>query len=103
VPLLSQPKHVGRMLRDEHVCLVVLAVRGVHELGGGAARAVGAVTEAVGVGDERTRGVAVEVGEREAAIDSSSPETDLPCAAAIYASVFPLSSWVRSSSSVSSR
>jgi uncharacterized alkaline shock family protein YloU len=44
-------------------------VSGVHELGGGAERAIGAVTQAVGVGDERTRGVSVEVGEREAAVD----------------------------------
>ena len=44
--------------------------RGVYDLGGGAARAFGAVTTRVGVGsDERTRGVSVEVGEREAAVD----------------------------------
>jgi uncharacterized alkaline shock family protein YloU len=45
--------------------------RGVHDLGGGAARAFGSVTERVGVGmsDERSRGVSVEVGEREAAVD----------------------------------
>ena len=44
-------------------------VAGVHDLGAVAARALGAVTERVGVGvaDERTRGVSVEVGEREAA------------------------------------
>lgn len=44
-------------------------VRGVHNLGGGAARALGSVTQRVGVGDERTQGVSVEVGEREAAVD----------------------------------
>ncbi len=42
---------------------------GVYDLGGGAARAFGAVTERVGVRDERSRGVSVEVGEREAAVD----------------------------------
>jgi uncharacterized alkaline shock family protein YloU len=44
-------------------------VRGVHELGGGAARALGGITRSVGIGDERTQGVSVEVGEREAAVD----------------------------------
>lgn len=44
-------------------------VAGVHELGGQTARAVGTVTQAVGLGDQRSQGVSVEVGEREAAID----------------------------------
>ncbi len=44
-------------------------VRGVHSLGGGVTRAIGAVTLAVGVSDERTQGVSVEVGEKEAAVD----------------------------------
>ncbi|MBV9339194.1 MAG: Asp23/Gls24 family envelope stress response protein [Solirubrobacterales bacterium] len=44
-------------------------VRGVHDLGGGVSRAIGSVTQRVGVGDERTQGVSVEVGEREAAVD----------------------------------
>ena len=44
-------------------------VPGVYEVGGGAARAIGAVTQRVGIGDERTQGVSVEVGEREAAVD----------------------------------
>ncbi|MGI8749752.1 MAG: Asp23/Gls24 family envelope stress response protein [Thermoleophilaceae bacterium] len=44
-------------------------VRGVFELGGGAARAFGNVTQRVGIGDDRTQGVSVEVGETEAAID----------------------------------
>lgn len=44
-------------------------VRGVHNLGGGVTRAVGTVTQAVGIGDERNQGVSVEVGEREAAVD----------------------------------
>jgi uncharacterized alkaline shock family protein YloU len=44
---------------------------GVYDLGGGAARALGSVSERVGVtmSDERSRGVSVEVGEREAAVD----------------------------------
>ena len=45
-------------------------VGGVHDLGGGTARAIGGMTRSVGVGtDERMRGVGVEVGEREAAVD----------------------------------
>lgn len=42
---------------------------GVYNLGGGAARAFGAVTERVGMSEDRSRGVAVDVGEREAAVD----------------------------------
>jgi uncharacterized alkaline shock family protein YloU len=44
-------------------------VRGVHNLGGGVARALGSVTQRVGFGDEMSQGVSVEVGEREAAVD----------------------------------
>jgi uncharacterized alkaline shock family protein YloU len=44
-------------------------IGGVHELGGGAARAVGSVVQRVGIGDQRTQGVSVEVGEKEAAVD----------------------------------
>ena len=44
-------------------------VPGVHALGGGAARAIGGLTQRVGIGDERSQGVSVEVGEREAAVD----------------------------------
>jgi uncharacterized alkaline shock family protein YloU len=43
--------------------------RGVYDLGGGAARAFGAVSERVGMSDDRSRGVSVDVGEREAAVD----------------------------------
>ncbi|RKS10480.1 putative alkaline shock family protein YloU [Nocardiopsis sp. Huas11] len=45
-------------------------IGGVHAMGGGAARAVGAVREAMTGGDSSVaRGVAVEVGERQAAVD----------------------------------
>jgi len=44
-------------------------VRGVYDLGGGTARAIGGLTRSVGVGDERMQGVGVEVGEHETAVD----------------------------------
>lgn len=49
--------------------LAAREVPGVHNLGGGMARGIGSVTQRVGIGDERTQGVTVEVGEREAAVD----------------------------------
>ena len=42
---------------------------GVYALGGGASRAIGSMTQRVGLSDERSQGVSVEVGEREAAVD----------------------------------
>lgn len=44
-------------------------VSGVYELGGGVARALGAVTQRLPVGDNTAQGVSVEVGEKEAAVD----------------------------------
>jgi uncharacterized alkaline shock family protein YloU len=49
--------------------LAAREVSGVHDLGGGTARAVGSVTQRVGIGDPRAQGVSVEVGHREAAVD----------------------------------
>ncbi|WP_329370223.1 Asp23/Gls24 family envelope stress response protein [Streptomyces sp. NBC_00669] len=44
-------------------------VEGVYAMGGGAARAVGAVRDRVSRSDDHTRGVKVEVGEEQAALD----------------------------------
>jgi uncharacterized alkaline shock family protein YloU len=44
-------------------------VGGVHALGGGVGRALAGMTSRVGIGDERSQGVSVEVGEHEAAVD----------------------------------
>lgn len=44
-------------------------VSGVYALGGGTSRRIGSMTQAVGIGDERSQGVSVEVGEKQAAVD----------------------------------
>ena len=44
-------------------------VPGVYALGGGTARAIGSVTDRVGISDPKGQGVSVEVGEKEAAVD----------------------------------
>ncbi len=49
--------------------IAVREVAGVYDVGGGASRAVGSVAQRVGIGDSRTQGVSVEVGEREVAAD----------------------------------
>ncbi len=49
--------------------LATREVPGVHQLGGGTARAVGAAARRVGLADDRSQGVSVEVGERETAVD----------------------------------
>ncbi|WP_225847050.1 Asp23/Gls24 family envelope stress response protein [Streptomyces sp. HPF1205] len=44
-------------------------VEGVHTMGGGTARAVGAVRDRVARSSDPTRGVKAEVGEKQAALD----------------------------------
>jgi uncharacterized alkaline shock family protein YloU len=51
--------------------LAAREVPGVHDLGGGAARALGSVTQRVGLGERISQGVSVEVGQKEAAVDLS--------------------------------
>ena len=68
------PSHLGQTTIGEGVVTKVagLAARevpGVHELGSGAARAVGSVTQRVGLGDAFNQGVSVESGEKEAVVD----------------------------------
>jgi uncharacterized alkaline shock family protein YloU len=51
------------------VGLAAREVPGVYDLGGGAARTIGTLTHMVGLGDQNSQGVSVEVGETEAAAD----------------------------------
>ncbi|HEX8156561.1 MAG TPA: Asp23/Gls24 family envelope stress response protein [Solirubrobacteraceae bacterium] len=70
-PLLSElgQTTIGDGVVTRVAGLAAREVAGVHELGGGAARAIGSVTQKVGLGDVRTQGVSVETGEKEAAVD----------------------------------
>jgi uncharacterized alkaline shock family protein YloU len=49
--------------------LAAREVGGVYQLGGGVARALGAVTQRLPGQDSGTQGVSVEVGDKEAAVD----------------------------------
>lgn len=50
--------------------LAVREVRGVHALGGGAARALGAIREAISTADH-SQGITIEVSESQVAVDVS--------------------------------
>ncbi|MFZ7088429.1 Asp23/Gls24 family envelope stress response protein [Curtobacterium sp. RRHDQ10] len=63
----------GKTVIDDSVVAKVAGiaareVSGVHALGGGAARAIGAIRNAIG-GQDHGQGVKVEVGERQVAAD----------------------------------
>jgi uncharacterized alkaline shock family protein YloU len=71
VPLESElgQTTIGESVVTRVAGLAAREVPGVHALGSGAARAIGSVTQRVGLGDLRTQGVSVESGEKEAAVD----------------------------------
>lgn len=71
-PLVSE--HGRTTIADTVVAkiagIAVREVHGVHDLGGGAARAVGMLRERIpGATTNHSQGVSVEVGERQAAVD----------------------------------
>jgi len=72
-PLHSELGHttIGEGVVTKVAGLAAREVRGVHDLGGTAARAVGSMTEKVGLGDAFNQGVSVESGETEAAVELS--------------------------------
>ncbi|WP_382308720.1 Asp23/Gls24 family envelope stress response protein [Herbiconiux sp. UC225_62] len=76
-PVVSTPTSVqtslGKTVINDGVVAKVAGIaareaRGVYALGGGAARAFGAIREAV-AGTDQTQGISVEVGETQVAVD----------------------------------
>jgi uncharacterized alkaline shock family protein YloU len=70
----AEPEELGHTTIGEGVVtkvagLAAREVQGVHDLGGGTARAVGSVTQKVGLGDAFNQGISVETGVKEAAVD----------------------------------
>jgi uncharacterized alkaline shock family protein YloU len=62
--------HIAETVVSKIAGIAAREVSGVHALGGGAGRAFGAIRERIpGASSNVSRGVAVEVGERQAAID----------------------------------
>jgi uncharacterized alkaline shock family protein YloU len=62
--------HIAETVVSKIAGLAAREVAGVYALGGGAARAFGAIRERIpGASSNVSQGVAVEVGERQAAID----------------------------------
>ena len=76
-PVVSTPTNVqttlGKTVINDGVVAKVAGIaareaHGVYALGGGAARAFGAIREAV-AGTDQTQGISVEVGETQVAVD----------------------------------
>lgn len=69
----TEPNTYGKTVIDNGVVAKIAGiaareVRGVHALGGGAARAFGAIRDAIGSSD-LAQGIRVEVGETQVAVD----------------------------------
>lgn len=69
----TEPNTHGKTVIDNGVVAKIAGiaareVRGVHALGGGAARAFGAIRDAIGSSD-LSQGIRVEVGETQVAVD----------------------------------
>lgn len=69
----TQPAGEGKTTIDDGVVAKIAGiaareVEGVHALGGGTARAIGAIRDALNTTD-LTQGIRVEVGERQVAVD----------------------------------
>lgn len=69
----SKDQMPGKTVINDSVVAKVAGIaareaRGVHALGGGAARAIGAIREVV-AGADQTQGISVEVGEKQVAVD----------------------------------
>jgi uncharacterized alkaline shock family protein YloU len=60
---------IADMVVTKVASIAAREIDGMHELGSGTARAVGSVTQRVGIGSQHSQGVSVEVGEKEAAVD----------------------------------
>jgi uncharacterized alkaline shock family protein YloU len=78
----TEPGHSASQLVTEHgrtsiagdvvakvAGMAAREIAGVHDFGGGAARAFGAIRDKLGADEGVTRGISVDVGERQAAVD----------------------------------
>jgi uncharacterized alkaline shock family protein YloU len=78
----AEPGHASSQLVTEHgrtsiaddvvakiAGMAAREISGVHDFGAGTARAFGAIKEKLGADEGVTRGISVEVGERQAAVD----------------------------------